>query len=852
MKSLPLYLAAAALLLALAAGANPAAVKPTDRNASPGGGGANSGGATFQVPPAWFVELSSAPLTEANPSNESKYLAKLKQEKQSFRLEAAAAGLRFRERYAYDRLWNGLSVEVDPADLPSLYRLSGVAALYPVAEVDLPPDPVPVDPGAGAPELFTAITMTGAADLHEEGIDGTGVRVGIIDTGIDYTHPDLGRGFGPGHRVEGGYDFVGDLYLGPASFPQPDGDPMDCNGHGTHVAGIIGANGGVVGVAPGVTFRSYKIFGCAGGTATDVILAAMERALADGNQVINLSLGSTFQWPRYPTGRAADNLVNHGVVVVASAGNDGGTGLYSMAAPAVGEKTIAVASVDNARVHTRSFRILGGPAVGYLPASNADPPPLSGSALVKDVGHGCSTERALFTGLQGKIAVMARGRCSLVEKALNARNAGATAALIYNDSPGIFFGLAETPVFFPVATLSGEDGTALAARARFSTTLVWTADLVDLITGTGGLVSTFSSYGDSPDLLLKPDVSAPGAFIFSTLPLTQGGYGLLSGTSMSSPHVAGAAALLLQARPNTPTQIVRDLLQNGSVPRPWRSAPSGGALEPAHHQGSGMIDIKATVHSDLKAFPGKISLGEMEGRAVTRTLVIQNAGALPVTLALSHLPALATLPDTFHVQEVPAAAGVTFAATEVTVAAGNQASVDVTFTQPEGLAEGGLFGGYLVITPSPGGRELRVPYSGVKGDYQALVALNQDATGLGNPVLSDNLEFALNEPISIDPRLGQAAFVLFHLAQPVRKLRMEIFDAASGRSFGRLLEIYYFPRSVNPDTFYFFTWTGLDKDGVPVPAGTYTIRFSVEKALGDDDNPAHWEVWNSPGVTIVR
>src|SRR5206468_3578978 len=144
--------------------------------------------------------------------------------------------------------------------------------------------------------------------------------------------------------------------------PHPDADPDDCAGHGTHVAGIIGASGnpatgGVRGVAPGVTFGSYRVFGCQGSTEADIMLAAMEAALADHMDVLNMSIGSAFQWPQYPTSAAANRLVNKGVVVVASIGNSGTDGIYSAGSPGLGSKVIGVASFDNVRILLNTFTI---------------------------------------------------------------------------------------------------------------------------------------------------------------------------------------------------------------------------------------------------------------------------------------------------------------------------------------------------------------------------------------------------------------------------------------------------------------------------------------------------------------
>ena len=157
----------------------------------------------------------------------------------------------------------------------------------------------------------------------------------------------------------------------------PDPDPDDCNGHGTHVSGIIGANGGIKGVAPGVKFHAYRVFGCDGSTTADIMLAAMEMALDDGADVVNMSIGSALAWPQYPTATGADRLVRHGVVVVASIGNEGALGLYGASAPGIGKDVIGVASFDNTHANLIAFTISpDGTRIGYIAATGAPPPPL--------------------------------------------------------------------------------------------------------------------------------------------------------------------------------------------------------------------------------------------------------------------------------------------------------------------------------------------------------------------------------------------------------------------------------------------------------------------------------------------
>ena len=196
----------------------------------------------------------------------------------------------------------------------------------------------------------------------------------------------------------------------------------------------------------GVTFGAYRIFGCAGSSNDDVILAAMERALADHMDVINVSLGSAFTWPQYPLGQAGDRLVNKGVVVVASIGNGGTSGLYAAGAPGLGKKVIGVASFDNTRIAQAAFSISpDDKLIGYNPAAGAPPAPTEGTLpisapvpvtacpLLVD-GHYVSPFAA--ESLTGMAVLVNRGTCSFYWKALFAQQAGAAAVIIANNAAG--------------------------------------------------------------------------------------------------------------------------------------------------------------------------------------------------------------------------------------------------------------------------------------------------------------------------------------------------------------------------------------------------------------------------------
>jgi subtilisin family serine protease len=841
----------------------------------------------------WFVELASPPAADGTSQ------AVLDQEKTSFRAAAARRGVRFEERYAFSSLWNGVSVRVAATDATRLASIPGVRAVYPVelafAEPQRPEE---------VADLYTALAMTGADIAQASGYTGAGVTVAIIDSGLDYDHPDLGGCFGPGCRVVGGMDFVGDAYQpNPASagynpVPAPDPNPDDCNGHGTHVAGIVGARAaspqGITGVAPGVTFRSYRVFGCgvpvgAGvSTSTDILLAAIEAAGAAKPDVINMSIGAAFLWPQYPTAQASNRLAQMGITVVASIGNDGATGAYSASAPGVGADVIGVASFDNTHVRLPAFRISpDNAAIGYAAAAGAPPPATSGTFPVRRTGtatsttDGCSTPTPPQPGsLTGAVALIRRGTCAFYEKAINAQAAGAVAVILYNNVAGVLNptvvpptdppGL--PPVAIPVVGISDTDGATIDSRIATggpdAVTVTWTSEMTSVPMPTGGLISSFSSYGLAPDLTIKPDIGAPGGSIRSTYPLDHPagdhGYATLSGTSMASPHTAGAVALLLEAKPGLSPARVRDILQNSADPKPWSLGPTTGLLDSVQRQGAGMLDIIGAIQATTVILPGKLSLGEVEGASVTRTLTIANIGAAPVTYALSHVAALATRgtypgtpPPPNPLQFASAPASVAFSSGAITVATGSTASVDVTISPPAGAPTGAVFDGYLVFTATSGGAVYRVPYAGFKGDYQSIPILTPTTASF--PWLAKLLPTGTfeNRPNGATYSMtgDDIPFILAHFDHPSYRLRMTVQHVATGLILGRADYSDYRPRNASPTAATLFVWDGSVETGfgwLLLPDGDYRIVLSVLKPLGDNLNPAHYETWTSPVITIAR
>jgi minor extracellular serine protease Vpr len=827
---------------------------------------------------AWFVEIDGSV--------------------DSFRAKAKASGLSFTERYEFKRLWKGLSVSTDADTAAALGSIDGVVSVHPVGVVTTGPMQK-ID----EPQLVHAIAMTGVDIAQNElGLTGAGVKVGVMDTGIDYDNPALGGCFGAGCRVFTGFDFVGDRFdssgTGGALIPHPDANPDDCNGHGTHVAGIVGANGTVnnvtiKGVAPGVTYGAYKVFGCDGSTTEDIMLAAMERAQADGMNVVNMSIGDAFAWDNEPFAEAINTAVDEGTIVVISAGNSGANGLYSLSSAGNASKVIGVASMDNSHVELPVFTISpDNTQIGYEHATASPDAPTTGSEPMARTGTAASTTDACAAlpagSLTGKVALIRRGGCTFYEKARSAQNAGATGVVIYNNAAGrigpisvdpAFAGFPGQPVItIPVVNISGTEGQLIDGRlASGPVTMTWTDDLATFANATAGQPSSFTSWGLAPTLNLKPDIAAPGGLIKSTFPMEQGGFATISGTSMAAPHVAGAAALFLQAHPGINPLRLREILQNNAVPASLLP-PNAAFLNAAHRQGAGMLQIAAAIRATSLVTPSKLALGEGTA-AQTKTLTITNNGAAPVTYTLSHRPAVGTSANTFAPGLIGNFATVTFSSPQVTVPAGGTATIDVTITP---LVVAGtdrtVYDGYIRLTPSGGGSPLSVPYAGFTGDYQSIQVLAPGACAFpgvfksggqtqcvaGPPAvnLPNWTRQAAGATYNVDAREDRPV-VLYHLAHQSQRVEIRAVNA-SGQEF-LVARSDFAERNPTNDLsatgFFAYRWDGKAvftnaSNGTvnrrALDAGVWRLRLVVTKALAEPGNPAHVETWDSPTLNIVR
>lgn len=850
---------------------------------------------TSAVPGKWFIELEGDPTALGAQSIGS--------QQASFRAQAQAAGLRYQELQSYNTLFNGFSVMATEAEMGRVSRLPGVLGVYPVHRVELPTTEVNLQ-GLQAPEMYYAKGMTGADIAQNElGLTGKGVRVGVIDSGIDVDHPAF-QG-----RIVAGYDFVGDDYGKDGKYvPVPDENPDDCGGHGTHVAGIIGGNvaaTGFKGVAPEVSFGAYRIFGCSGSSYDDVILAAMERAVHDGMQVVNMSLGSAFDnWAETPLAKAGNRMVKKGVVLVASAGNSGANGTYSMGGPTMGDSVISVASVDNVKVDLDSFTLSSGAKVGYYTATGA-PLPVKGLTLPITKGPGSSTAVTndgctpyAAGSLTGKAVLIRRGTCTFYTKASNAQNAGASAVILYNNAAGYISPTVagDPPITIPVLSVSDVDGAKIDSLLAGGVSLTVDGGKVTVPNPTANASSSFSSFGMSAELELKPDLGAPGGNIYSTYPLDKedgSGYAVLSGTSMASPHVAGAVALMLQAYPTIQAKDMRGLLMNTASLRWYFNAGKllTGLPDYVQRQGAGMLNIVGAYTNTVRATPSKLSLGESATFATrSKVIVLKNTGARREVYTAYNYPALTLEGTTLAPKPSTAAATMTINGQSADTAAGVQVVVppfsevelNVEITPPAGAADRAQYGGYVDLesTTSP---NIVVPYAGFKGDYQSVQALGDliiGGTKYNAPLLADDGADALypegaalaalpdytfkNVEVSASDgsktTVMDAPYLVVNYAHQIRRLTVELLDG-NGAVVDTLAEDEYLGRHCTNDlsktsstcrAYSLLSWDGKLGDGRDAPSGIYQLRVRALKPLGDESNPAHSEVYTSQKFAVLR
>lgn len=652
---------------------------------------------------------------------------------------------------------NALFVLATPDQAAAARLIAGVRSVVPARELKQYLDAVARED----------IVRLGAARRLQSNspVDGAGLRIAIIDSGLDFDHEafrdeslDAIAGYPKGRpehlrfasrKVIAVRSYMHLQNSGRPETSTPDDDsPRDSSGHGTAVAMIaagrrvaLPGDRVVEGVAPRARLGVYKVSGTPAiqdGPSSQAVIAAIDDAVTDGMDILNISLGVPAEFPWRSTGRdcgssdpsitcdplavaAQSAAVDFGRVVVAAAGNAGTLGVNSspaagtIASPAIAPDVIAVGATVNARMQVQSVR---AGAATYAALSGSGPAldgQASGTAkLSAALGNRYGCDPFGNQALDGKIVVIERGECWFVDKVENAYAAGATAALIYdpegNDTLVEMSSLEDTEM--PAYFMGSSDGRALAATIATSRDLQLTFDSAPgAVPRDWHRVAEFSGRGPTPGLNLKPDIAAPGDFVLTAAarpPWRQGtfrpgGFHQLSGTSLSTPFVAGAAALVWQRHPDYTGREVASALINsasGTVMEHGEPARVGAV-------GSGLLDIERALEPIATVEPPTVGFGNLIGRRlpVSRTIVITNRGNAPGAYSMT---VIARDADARANVKINGAARVNFG-----LQPGEFLRLQVAL---EGLLpEPGSYEGHLLLTRTDRTGALRIPFLYVIG-----------------------------------------------------------------------------------------------------------------------------------------
>ncbi|QKE75651.1 S8 family serine peptidase [Arthrobacter citreus] len=534
-----------------------------------------------------------------------------------FKKDLSKLKVKYKVKDTFKEAFNGVSITLPANQVKSLLQSDVVKSVYENKKVQLiePISPLKEN-GVASYSGKSPQEIMGVDKLHKKGITGKNVKIGVLDTGIDYNHPDLK------YAYKGGYDFV-DNDSDPMETTYKDWEKAGKPGgtasgyvtyHGTHVSGIIAGQNkstskyAMEGVAPDAQLYVYRVLGPYSTGSTEDILAGIEKSVEDQMDVINLSLGASYNDPYSPLAIGINNAVLSGVTCVLAAGNDGGA-MYTLGTPAASALGITVGS-SNPEVaeynYLGSFKsnntVLDSEIHYATNGFEEDPRKLEGKSFaIVDVGQGQETDFN-SKNVNGKIALVSTGVTSLQDKVRLAKKYGAAAVFMYSTSNGYVSDKLPVAIENTYAyILSGEQGKAFKEVLKNEKAKYTFTTLQKNVLYTEDSLSYFSSRG--PALMtydIKPEVTAPGLNIMSTVPpyvygekydgVYSYGYAPLSGTSMATPEVTGVAALLIEENPKATPADIKTILMN--------TADTMNGNYSVFESGAGRVDALKAINSD--------------------------------------------------------------------------------------------------------------------------------------------------------------------------------------------------------------------------------------------------------------
>jgi minor extracellular serine protease Vpr len=708
---LTLAVVAAAAMIAAAA---PVGAMPPQRTGS--SSDAASAGATVDTAYA-LVQLKGAPLSadvktkpapgkkiDFNNGTTKSVRAQLSALRNDFKQWLRANAPKAQVTGSWDISLNAVSVKLNGTSLdtlqaaPQAIRAEYEGLYYPTVDST-------VDPDLAMISAVAAWDVAGGSAMA-----GAGVKVAIVDTGIDITHPCFSDTGYPAQTQIGDRTFTNNKVIVAKVFsnktPSRGYTAEALQEHGTHVAGTVACDFGtpatvggvsithtISGVAPRALLGSYNIFpGDLANARSEDILNALDAAYADGMDIANMSLGGGAHGVQDLLTVAVDNLDQADMVVAVAAGNSG-PGHYTVESPGSAARALTAGAATVGHIIATPItvgRVTAAGVTGDFPTVSSNLTANLGVVTEEptNIVTGLSTAcTSLATDLTGKIALISRGVCSFSIKIRNAQNAGAVAVLVANNAAGDGIGMASdgTPdqPTVPAYNVSLNDSAALKAHDSESTTI--SATPAYIVTGNNDFMADFSSQGPTNvDFRVKPDVVAPGVNVLSSIPHqfcdtsvdTGGCFAFFQGTSMATPHLAGSAAVVWGQHPDWSAAQVRSAIVNTADQGVLKKS-SSIALEPdVNIIGAGRENLFSAVNAKVAIDPVSVSFGAVpSGSGQTRNVVV----------TLTNLGAAAT----FDVSVGLGSGGVAFSGGgPLTLVVGASGSVNVTMTASKGATLG--------------------------------------------------------------------------------------------------------------------------------------------------------------------
>lgn len=671
---------------------------------------------------------------------------------------------------------NGFSVEIKQGDIEAIKKIPKVDKVHIVNEYKRP---------KVKPEMKYSKELVEAQQAWRDyGYKGEGMTVGIIDTGIDTTHRDmvlsddteLAHTEKSVEQIVNDQDLPGKFYTEKVPYGYNYMDQNDeildsaqgASMHGMHVSGIVAANGdeengGIMGIAPEAQLLALKVFGNdpeMQSTYGDIYIKAIDDAIKLGVDALNMSLGSVAGYVDNdsPEQLAVKRAVDNGVLMSISAGNSNmfAEGFYYpltsnpdygvSGSPGVAEDSLQVASYENSNIGVDAveYTIDGEKdSAAFLSAGDTDPSDYVKTSFdLVDAGLGAPED---FAGkdVKGKYALIQRGELAFTDKVLNAQEAGAEGAIIYNNTDGIVNMATDDAIDIPQLFMLKNDGDKLAAALKDgkSVTVDFNGGTATIDNPDAGKMSAFTSWGLTPNLDFKPEITAPGGQILSTLNNDQ--YGLMSGTSMAAPHVSGGGALVLQRVDEdfgldnaNRVNLAKNIMMNTS-----KLVEMDGAYVSPRRQGAGLMQLHAALATpvtvtEAKTNEAKVALKQITDNEVTFELTAENLTDQVVTYdveanAQTDQP-VGNGDDTLVVPNEFAALDLGDVATangekvsQIDVPANGETTITVSIDVQDAdaqLAEtfsnGYWLEGFVTLTdPYDVNPEISVPYVGFKGEW---------------------------------------------------------------------------------------------------------------------------------------